>query len=888
MGYKVTDQYSLHRNLIDHLNAEIGLGTITNASSAKKWLSGTFLYVRLRENPEHYKLEGDPTTRNLDERLENICMKGISLLEANDLISKVPNLHCTEFGDAMARYYLQFDTMKTFLALPQKAKVSEILSAISQAVEFKDVRFRAGEKQAYRDLNKSTSIKFPLPGTLDTPAHKISLVIQSVLGGVDFPSENYNQRMEYNSAKLIVFNNVNRLIRCIIDCQLYLEDAVTVRNALALARSLGAQVWDDSPLHIKQLDGIGQVFVRKLVGAGIKSIDDLENTDAHRIEAACHRNPPWGTQLLEKAKAFPKLRVSIQMVGEPSVKKGEHATIKLRAELGFLNDKVPITFQRKPVYVCLLAETSDGQMIHFARIIAKKLDKGQDILFSANLTSPSQSIRAYVMCDEVAGTARHASFKPEIPANAFPSPKTADDLNLQRGLVAHQPNTAKRRTSTKAAKGGRDDESDEFGDAGLDDADLAQAEADTFIDIDAFDDAMKTQAGPPKKKQKTISSTQTNSDWQPTQLPNGKWACNHACKDKTACKHLCCREGVDKKPKPPKVAQEKRAADRQSDPRQTQLGVSVTKKSIPPPSTAVSKSIEKPVTATKARQQTDAREVRDLEKLHNSVAGKTPKVPLLGVGKASSKPGHMRNRFHDFNGPGERAEEDEESTDYGADPWDSTDLPSIDELIGAPPGSRMGAPERKVKDDSDEEMLDPGDDFDGDEFMSPLGSGKSDGDVDLSPYTGEDADERLQSKAFKDADVDNTPPATNKSMNKASGTGKNSHLFVGYSTDSAANDLGLSQSQALGSSFSRAGTTGATTKTPHASESSMKRTPSAHLREEADRFAAALPAEDFLAEVDEATTKAEREGKERKASSPDSLKKWVMEEFGTESFRLTW
>lgn len=171
----VTDMFSLHRNLIDHLNAEIGLGTITNASSAKKWLSGTFLYVRLKENPEHYKLDGDATGRNLDERLENICTKGIDLLEANDLISKIPKLHCTEFGDAMARYFLQFETMKVLLALPTKAKVSEVLSAISQAAEFKDIRFKVGEKAAYKDLNKNTSIKFPLPGTLDSPAQKISL-----------------------------------------------------------------------------------------------------------------------------------------------------------------------------------------------------------------------------------------------------------------------------------------------------------------------------------------------------------------------------------------------------------------------------------------------------------------------------------------------------------------------------------------------------------------------------------------------------------------------------------------------------------------------------------------------------------------------------------------
>jgi len=307
----------LHKNLIDHLNAEICLGTITSAATARKWLSGTFLYVRLKDNPEHYKIDGKATARNLDERLDSICSKAIDLLNEHDLARITPNLGCTEFGDAMSRYYVQFETMKILLALPPKAKTSEILSAIAQAVEFKEVRFKSGEKLTYRELNKNISIRFPIPVNLDAPAHKVSLVIQSVLGGVDLPTEDVTQRLDHTAAKIIIFQNVHRLVRCIIDCQLYLEDAVTARNALALARSMGAQVWDDSPLHMKQLEGIGMVYVRKLVAAGIQTIDAIENTEQHRLEHILSRNPPFGLQLHDQARAFPKLRVSLKVIGEP-------------------------------------------------------------------------------------------------------------------------------------------------------------------------------------------------------------------------------------------------------------------------------------------------------------------------------------------------------------------------------------------------------------------------------------------------------------------------------------------------------------------------------------------------------------------------------------------
>lgn len=118
----------LHLNFIEHLNAEIGLGTVTDLHSAKKWLAGTFLYVRLQQNPEHYRLDGDPFGHDLDDRLERICHKDIDLLHELRLTTGDARLQATELGGAMARYYVKFDTMKAILHLPPKPKLSEIVS----------------------------------------------------------------------------------------------------------------------------------------------------------------------------------------------------------------------------------------------------------------------------------------------------------------------------------------------------------------------------------------------------------------------------------------------------------------------------------------------------------------------------------------------------------------------------------------------------------------------------------------------------------------------------------------------------------------------------------------------------------------------------------------
>lgn len=101
-----------------------------------------------------------------------------------------------------------------------------------------------------------------------------------------------------------------------IDCLIAREDSVSILNALELARSFGAKVWDSSPLQMKQIEQIGVVAVRKLAAAGITSIEALENVEPHRIEMALSKNPPFGTKLLARLKDFPKLRVAVKMVGK--------------------------------------------------------------------------------------------------------------------------------------------------------------------------------------------------------------------------------------------------------------------------------------------------------------------------------------------------------------------------------------------------------------------------------------------------------------------------------------------------------------------------------------------------------------------------------------------
>lgn len=109
----------------------MGLGTIYDLYSAKNWLAGSFLAVRLDQNPGHYKLDGPCLDVELDAKIERICQRDLLLLTENGLLTSSGTegkVKCTEFGDAMARYCIKFETMKILLSLGAKSKMSEIVS----------------------------------------------------------------------------------------------------------------------------------------------------------------------------------------------------------------------------------------------------------------------------------------------------------------------------------------------------------------------------------------------------------------------------------------------------------------------------------------------------------------------------------------------------------------------------------------------------------------------------------------------------------------------------------------------------------------------------------------------------------------------------------------
>ncbi|TLD30867.1 hypothetical protein PspLS_03038 [Pyricularia sp. CBS 133598] len=567
---------TLHHNLIQHLNSEICLGTIRSLDSAKDWLKSTFLGVRLHSNPSHYKVDSQSPNReklNVGRFIEDICERDINLLQEANLVTLCNGaLECSPAGRAMSTFMVRFETMKMILGMPTGAVISEILLTLVKAEEFKDLYMKSSERALYRTLNESHFMRyrFKEKNVTETWQKAFILIQMDLSGGEIIPdksdSNSNMKKNQYNIAKRQVSDQMKRLVRCVIDCKVAESDSETVKNAMELLRSLTAGGWEGLPSQLLQVPGIGPVSMRKLAAHDITSMSSLLEADYSAIENILTRKPPFGKNLMDTMKMFPKLSLESKLF-EASISgqanEDDLAVVRVEAKLKCqrLDSGGPLPGGNVG-NLTFLAETSKKRLVYCWRGRDwKAKGDGLKLNFSTKLNGGETHISCHFHCEGLVGLGVSKTVHRTLrkPASA----KMTSQKSLQLVSSATKP--------TKSQNAGSSPNSPiEIDDDGLDDDDLLQIleqvqhmpasrpskrpRGDDASGDDDDDDDDFPSVEYIGRSNKATSPEQTTHE--PVQLPNGRWKCNHTCAElartKTGqpCKHNCCHEGLEKKPKP--------------------------------------------------------------------------------------------------------------------------------------------------------------------------------------------------------------------------------------------------------------------------------------------------------------------------------------------------
>jgi pre-mRNA-splicing helicase BRR2 len=100
----------LDHSLHDHLNADVVAGTIENKQDAVDWITWTFMYRRISQNPNFYNLAGK-SGQHINDHLSELIETTVEDLEkAQCIVVKEDEmeLEAGNLGRIAAFYYIKY------------------------------------------------------------------------------------------------------------------------------------------------------------------------------------------------------------------------------------------------------------------------------------------------------------------------------------------------------------------------------------------------------------------------------------------------------------------------------------------------------------------------------------------------------------------------------------------------------------------------------------------------------------------------------------------------------------------------------------------------------------------------------------------------------------
>eukprot|EP00181_Compsopogon_caeruleus_P000342 CAMPEP_0184689050 /NCGR_PEP_ID=MMETSP0312-20130426/30434_1 /TAXON_ID=31354 /ORGANISM="Compsopogon coeruleus, Strain SAG 36.94" /LENGTH=2036 /DNA_ID=CAMNT_0027146347 /DNA_START=395 /DNA_END=6502 /DNA_ORIENTATION=- len=355
--------------LVDHLNAEVVLGTISNVREGAEWLGYTFLKVRMAKNPLVYGIDWefahvDPEL--LDKRREMIETAAAKLDDAR-MVRYDPetgSLGPTDLGRVASHYYVSLQTIEHWSeVLKPSTDESGILKAVCNASEFEQLRLRDEETDEICNL-VSLACPFEVRGGVDSDGGKINVLLQT-----------YISRARVQSFTLIsdsnfVQQNASRMLQAVFEIALKKGWPSLSLMALELCRAADRQVWSfQNPL--RQVPRLVQVeVVARLESLG--RTGELENllTLSHSELVSLVRSPKVAMSLQYALSAIPILEVEATI--SPLTKTVLRINVKLKPAFRWI-DSVHGSGSSSLRWHLWIEDCDQDRIYHYERIsIAKK------------------------------------------------------------------------------------------------------------------------------------------------------------------------------------------------------------------------------------------------------------------------------------------------------------------------------------------------------------------------------------------------------------------------------------------------------------------------------------------------------------------------------------
>lgn len=300
----------LSRKLVDNLNAEISLGTVTSVPEAVEWLGYSYLFVRMQRNPLAYGIDwaeilDDP---HLVQRRRKLVIDAARVLQRSQMIifnETTEELRAKDVGRISSQYYVLQTSIEIFNTMMRaRATEKEVLKMISMSSEFDGVQSRDSEAKELARL-KDEATCYDVIGGLDDASVKTNILLQCYI------SRAHVDDFALMSDSAYIAQNAARICRALFMMALNRRWGHQCLVILSLCKSVERRIWPfRHPFH--QFD-LPQPILRNLdEKSNVSSIESLRDMDSAEIGELVHNNR-MGNILSKLLDSFPTLNVEAEI-----------------------------------------------------------------------------------------------------------------------------------------------------------------------------------------------------------------------------------------------------------------------------------------------------------------------------------------------------------------------------------------------------------------------------------------------------------------------------------------------------------------------------------------------------------------------------------------------
>lgn len=389
---------SLPQVLHDHINAEIVTGTIGSTQDAMDYLTWTFMFRRLVQNPSYYGLESSSHSelnRWLSEKVSSIVE---DLENAGCIVSTETNnqikLEATRIGQIASFYYLSYKSVSNFCEkITPDSNLKQVLELLSEAKEYSELPVRHNEDKMNAELAQSVLWKLEDPD-YESPHTKTYLLLQAHFSRIALPITDY-----ITDTKTVLDQSI-RIVQGYIDIAAHKGYLIPTLNLIACAQMMmqGRWIWSNSLTTLPHVD---ETVVNALREHKIISLPQLMETPHEKIKSilAKHLSSNQVNDICNVLNELPVIDVSINTMVQPSKEGDRVIQVQLTRQSKIPKKAYTPKYPKiKDESYYIIVANQQQELIALKRIILHKQSTNH-LLIPAELCKSTSSFVLYFMSD---------------------------------------------------------------------------------------------------------------------------------------------------------------------------------------------------------------------------------------------------------------------------------------------------------------------------------------------------------------------------------------------------------------------------------------------------------------------------------------------------------